>query len=287
MGPLLRLFAWRHARRQPLRVLLACTSIALGVALLVAIECAHATVVSSLEATADQLSGSARFEVARTGHLQVDEAALPSIREVPGAIATPVVQGTVLGKEPRAGSLLLLGVDFRSDPRVRAYATEGNVELSPLVVELARGRAAMVPKRFADKFGLAIGSWIEVETRTGTTNLPIAAILRDEGPARVFGGNLVIVDVANARSILGREPRGFDRIEVAPDGITADELRARLAIALKDGYEIRDLRRRPAVVENVLVPLRSLISISAMALVVALFLVTNTVALSVTERTRE
>ena len=256
-------------------------------ALLVAVQCAQHTVVSSFERTADQLAGKAALQVVRVGGLGVPEDSLDAVRRVPGCVATPIVQGMITAADAPGSPLVLLGIDFDSDTLFRMFSVpQGTVDVNPVVIAIAGSRAVFLTRPFAERHGFAVGNQLWFDTPRGRAELVVGGLLRDEGPARVFGGNFALMGIHGAQEILAK-PARFDRIEVAPDGIGADELRSRLRAALDTSLAVEPIARRSAIVEESLQRLRSLVAISAIALVVGLFLIYNSVALSVTERTKD
>src|SRR6187200_143171 len=91
LGNLLALFSLRYFARHRLRTALGFCAIALAVALYVASASANAGIVASAERTARDLAGSAEWIVARSRAGAIDERTLARIREIPGAVAAPIV----------------------------------------------------------------------------------------------------------------------------------------------------------------------------------------------------
>ena len=278
MGALLRFFSWRHGRKRPVRVLLGMAAVALGVVLYVSIDIAQTTVERSFEKTVDDLAGRAEWQVTRAGGTGVDEAALEKLRDIPGAYFAPVIQRSIVVGD---ATVLVLGVDFWRDTPMRMYTFEGSpADMKAFVGAALRPGTIVVTRAFAARRGLKVGSKIEADTPRGHASLVVGGILEAEGPARVFGGNFAIMELRAAQSLFGLKGR-VDRIDVA--GAAREKVEA----ALGPAYAVGPVSRRNAVVDDALARIRSMASISAIALVVGLFIIYNSVSISVVERVRE
>ncbi|MFO0984921.1 MAG: FtsX-like permease family protein [Planctomycetota bacterium] len=287
MGHLLRLFSWRHAVRHPSRIVFSAIAVALGVALFVSVDIANHTVERSVARTVDDLSGRAQLRVVRKHGLGADARVLEQLRAVPGAIASPLLERTLAIPDLHESSLLLLGVDFFNDALLRGYSFgDGHEDVEGLAAAALFPDTIMVTRRFAERHHLEVGDSLVAETPRGRTPLLISGILANEGPARVFGGNFAIMEIRWAQNLFGLTDY-YDRIEIAPDGIDTETLRRRIEPALGDEYSAQPIARRNTLVENALAQIRSLVAISAIALVVGLFIIYNSVSISVVERVRE
>ncbi|MBI2924033.1 MAG: ABC transporter permease [Planctomycetes bacterium] len=287
MKALLRYFSLRHSIRHPLRVALGAAAIALGVALYVSVDAANSTVARSFERSMSDLAGKAELQVTTAGGLGVDAAALEKIRDLPGVIASPIVQRSLSLNDLKDGSLLVLGIDFGRDAPIRMYTFDtGGADAKEFVTAAFVPNSIIVTKRFAEKNGLARGSKVRTDTPRGRATLVVTGLMENEGPAKALGGNFAVMPLHAAQSLFGI-PRRFDRIEVAPDGIDVAELRKRVKAALGDGYDVKRLSRKSTTVEVALARMKSMVVISAIALVVGLFIIYNSVSISVVERTHD
>src|SRR3712207_2596002 len=122
----------------------------------------------------------------------------------------------------------------------------------------------------------------------------VRALLADEGPARVMDGSFVLMDIAAAQLAFERLGR-IDRLDVqltaageAPDAAAIDAALAALSARLPAGLAAQRPSRRGQQVERMLAAFHlNLTALSWVALVVGLFLVYNTVTISVIARRDE
>src|SRR5439155_25197286 len=98
------------------------------------------------------------------------------------------------------------GVDIANDTAVRVYEAhdaDGSEVDDPLVF-LSRPDSIILTRTFADRRGLVIGSQIAFETPTGQRYVTVRGLLDPAGVARVYGGNLVVMDLYAAEAIFSR-----------------------------------------------------------------------------------
>lgn len=279
MIDLLRCFSFRYLRARPLRAFMAFISIALGVALFVSTDVATTSVVTAVEEGARALSGKAEWQVTRGTGTGVEDSLAAEIRKLPGAIAAPLVRAPVKTVTPEAGTLMLLGVDFRNDSLLRLYQIEGRPDAGTFLRTALVPDAVIIPRQLADLHDLAVASGIDVATRDGVKTLRVTGILEDVGPAGAFQGRFAIMELGAAQRLFGR-PGLVDRIEVA--GVSREALESACP-----GHIVRPASSSGNLVRQALERLRSLISISVVALVVGVFIIYNTVSISVVERVKE
>jgi putative ABC transport system permease protein len=287
MRALLRLFSFRFLASHSVRALLGMASISLGVALFVAGFLAYETLVRSFERSMNDLAGKAELQVTRQGGIGVDAGTMDRLRGLPGVIAAPVIQRTVNLPDLRDPSLLVLGIDFVRDSPLRMYSIEaGSQDPREFVAAAFVPNAIIVTKTFAARNGLKKGDTLKADTARGRATLLVAGLMNDEGPAKALDGGVAIMSIAAAQTLFGM-PQRFDRIEAAPDGISTEELEKRLKAALGADYDVRRLARKSTAVEVALARIRAMSVISAIALVVGLFIIYNSVSISVVERVRD
>ena len=109
---LLYLYGWR-LRAHPFQELLAGAGIAIGVALLFAVQVANHSITGSVEQLVRGITGEAQLELAGRDEQGLDERLLLAVRAIPGVrAAAPTVERRALVEGPRGtSSLTLMGVD--------------------------------------------------------------------------------------------------------------------------------------------------------------------------------
>ena len=296
---LFRAFIVRNLRQQPLRSVATIASLAVGVAVVVAIQLANASSVRGFSTALDALAGRTSLEITVPG-VGLDELRLADLgwlRQY--GLVSPVIDADALleiaaeDAEPALEAVRLLGVDilrdrpFRDYPLVdgdtpRLVTTQGFLDL------LTDPQAVILTRTFAARHGLDVGDPVALVVGERTAPLRVTGILGDEGPAQVLDGNFALMDIAAAQWSAGRLGR-VDRVDVRlADDIDIERAEPEIAARLPAGITVRRPASRGAEVERMLRAFQfNLTALSLIALIVGLFLVYNTVAVSVITRRNE
>ncbi len=289
-------FIVRRLVQEPLRSATTMLGIALGVAVVVAIQLTNNSSLRGFEAALNTVSGRTSLELVGTG-LGIDEQVLTELgwlREF-GDVA-PLIEGEVVTRRRGAPpeTLRVLGIDILRDRSFRDYALVasdgvGDVpnprELLGLLLDPA---SVILAAKFAAPREIGVGSTISVNVDDRIAELTVRGLLKDEGPARVMDGHFVLMDIASAQHVLGRYGR-VDRIEIRlkdPEAIDAAE--AIMARRIPAGLTLQRPEQRGRQVESMLAAFHlNLTALSYVALLVGLFLVYNTVSVAVISRRQE
>nr|MCU0256039.1 ABC transporter permease [Vicinamibacterales bacterium] len=149
-------------------------------------------------------------------------------------------------------------------------------------------RTVILTEKYARRHGLAAGSQVSLVIGDREAAFTVRGLLRDEGPAKLLDGNLVLMDLAAAQWAMGRLGH-VDRVDVQlRDPSTIDTAEQAIAARLPDGLTAQRPARRGAQVERMLAAFHlNLNALAWVALLVGLFLVYNTVSTSVIVRREE
>jgi putative ABC transport system permease protein len=285
------LLARRELGRHRLRSALTVGGVACGVALVVAIQAINATTLAAFTDAIDDLAGTAALQV--RGRAPFDETLADRIRDVSGVDhAVPIVTDTFFAIDPpAAGEALAVYAADVSDGH--AVKTLHLVRSGDQVVEdplgfLVDPASIVVTDVFAARAGLRNESTLRLRTPVGVRSFTVRGILPPGGVGRAYGGNLILMDVIGAQTILDRG-RTIDQVDVTlHPGATADAVLPRIAAILPAGLEVLPPARRGEQIERYLRSYRTLLSgISALALLAASFVVGCTITTAIAARRRE
>ncbi len=285
MRTLLRFFSWRYLRRHPIRVYLSAMSIALGVALFASGDVSNTSTQVAFSRTVKRLSGNAKLQVVRGRTVGVDVDVLPKIDQVEGIKAAPVIQLSTTVPGTPAVSLMIMGLDFNRDASFRLWkVAEGEKpQINPLA--FLAGDVILVSKAFAQRRNLKLGGAFRIDTPLGPRPVTIGAIFKDEGAAQVFGGNIAVMPLKTLQRLFRREGT-VDRVEILVPG-DVDAAAKRLREAIGPDYLVRPPPSQNSFLDEAMTRLQALQGISIVALLVGLFIIYNSVSISVVERVRE
>lgn len=287
MRHLLRLITVRHLRAARGRSLLTLAGVMLGVAVVFAVDVINTSLMRSFHATIERLAGKTSLSVGIGSG--VDESLLEVVRAVPGvAAATPLIQNTV--RDAKTGErLMVLGVDTLTDNQVRDYdADRGELHVADDLAFLNDPHAVIVTTRYAQRTGTKVGDHLSLDTITGRADYTVRGTLAARGPATVFGGDLLLMDIFAAQLAFERGHR-FDQIDVVADpGVDAEVLRHRLERAVADKAPVTRPARRSREAERLMAGFSLGLSlIGLVAMFVGAFVVYNALSIAVAQRRQE
>ena len=289
MVGLLQFLSFRHGKRHRLRTALTFAGIVLGVAVIVAIGMVNRTLVQSFQRTIDLIAGKAVLQVTN-GESGVKESLLPAVRDARGV---QDVAATVEGFLPIAGfrgeRLFIYGVDLLTDSLLREHQLVGaSLDLENALGFIAPPDSIALTESLSKRLGFPLGAPISLVTSRGVRRYTVRALLKEEGTARAFAGSFALMDLPVAQIALGKEGK-LDVIDLTvQEGEEIDGVRERLAAQLRDTAQVQRPSERGEQVESLLASFRvGLFFVSLVALFVGVFLIYNTVSVSVVQRRRE
>jgi putative ABC transport system permease protein len=282
---ILRALILRPLLREKTRTALTILGIAVGVAVVVAIQLANQSALRAFRESVDSIAGRANYQlVGETGPL--DERVLLNLRPLwsEGVRFAPVIDvDGLLNDTP----IRLLAVDLFSDLHFRDYKyarIETGVKNDEIGASLAlfRPDAIVVPAPFAREHHLRVGSQAVMNVGGQRRTLTVRGILEAQGPATAFNGSIVVCDISVAQRNFGMAGQ-LSRVDL----IVPDE-RLLPRIALPKGARIERPSRRNERVEKMLRAFRvNLFALAGVALLVGMFLVYNTVLISILRRRKD
>jgi len=279
-----------------LRCFASVLGISLGIAVVLAVRLANVSSFRGFEAAVESIAGKTSIEIVGAGP-GLDETLVPALgwlREF--GEMSPVIEGNALA---RAGSgnvetVRVLGIDILSDHPFREYHilqfAERRREPTPkeMLDLLIDPRSIILTEKFARQHGIGVGSRVELTIGDRAGLFLVRGLLLNDGPARTLGGNFALMDIAAAQAAFNRLGR-LDRIDVrlAP-GLSVDSAEKMISFRLPHGLSVQRPERRGRQVEKMLRAFRfNLEALSHIALLVGLFLIYNTVSISVITRRAE
>ncbi len=285
---LFRLISIRHFYLEKWKSVLTIVGIALGVAVFISIRTSIHSALDAFRSTIDHVAGRTHLEIVsqRNGF---DENLFVQINRLEGiSVAAPVVQYIAQSAQPINEPLLILGIDIFSDRKFRSYQFEEKGDVDNILKFLLEPSAIAITKTFATKFRLAIGSRLKLLIGSKEVAFTVRGIMDEEGPARALGGNFAILDIAHAQEAFGKVGL-LDRIDLilAPE-ISPDMVLRSLRETLPPQLVVRRPQTRNTQVENMIGAFRlNLTALSFVSLFVGMFLICNSMSISVIRRRRE
>ena len=278
----------RYVARRFLQSLLFVLGVALGVAMVIAIDLANGSASRAFNLSAASIAGKATHRITGGPGGLPTEVYTRLRRELGLRAAAPVitayVRGVNLGDQP----LRLFGVDPFAEPPFRSYLTAAQVDgggqaaFDALSAFIAEPNTLLMSQPLAERFGVRVGDTITLRANNARSDMRIVGLLQPEDRLSAQAvDDLLLTDIATAQEIVGR-PGLITRVDlILPAGYDLGRIEALLppGAALVPARDDGDtLGQMTAAFEL------NLQALSLLALVVGVFLIYNTVTFSVVQR---
>uniref|UniRef100_A0A7C3SHS9 ABC transporter permease n=1 Tax=Desulfobacca acetoxidans TaxID=60893 RepID=A0A7C3SHS9_9BACT len=276
-----------HLLEFPGRTLLGILGIALGTAVYLSISLSATSALQSFQDGVAAVAGKTQWRITSPGS-PLPESLFLEVRRWPEVkAAAPVVQTILELTGPHQGQVLLLGVDLFSENSFRSYEFLGGPEPGPRILAdfLTHPRAVLISDRLAERLQVKKGQTLPVVVGSRREELTVVGIFRGERGLYPLEGAVLLMDLAWAQELLGRWGQ-LDYIDVIShdQGEPADTLKAVLPAGVEVNWPGAQARQMEGLVSSYRLNLSVL---SAIALFVGMFLIYQSVTLSVVRRRRE
>jgi putative ABC transport system permease protein len=287
MRPWLFRLSFSHLLEFPGRTLLGVLGIALGTAVYLSISLAAASALRSFQDGVLAVAGKAEWRLTSPG-APISESLFLKVRRLPEVkAAAPVVESVLELAGPHRGPVLLLGIDPFSEGPFRSYEFFGDSEPDSRVLTdfLTQPGGVLVSDRLADRLNLKKGDVLPVAVGSRKQQLKVVGVFRSERGLYPLEGAVLLMDIAWAQELLGRVGQ-LDYIDVI--GSDSPGLPDKLKAVLPAGVEVSWPGAQARQMEGLVSSYRLNLSVlSAIALFVGMFLIYQSVTLSVVRRRRE
>lgn len=291
----LRPLVLRPLLREKTRTLLTILGIAAGVSVVIAIHLSNQSAIRSFGESVEALAGEADWQITPEAGV-MDETILLSLQRLwdHGGRFAPVIDTSAI-LHPAKTTVRLVAVDLMSDIHFREYdyATIASAEGTETGEELATflslfdDRSIVIPATLAEQHRIRIGDPLKLEVSGERSTLVVRGILRPRGPANAFSGSIAIADIAVAQRQFPSLRGKLTRVDIALPPDSAGIIES-LGKELPAGLRLERPSQRGARVDRMLRAFRvNLFALAGVALLVGLYLVYNTVLISILRRRAE
>ena len=268
----------RRFIKHPWQMLLGITGIALGVAVVLAIDLTNASSERAFIIANQSIAGDITHQITSSAEL-IDESFYVDLRIRHGLRKLmPVVEGRV--RTASGDQYRLIGLDPVAATDFRH--TKALIPLGGSALTLIKQPGSIfITNRLRDKLQVGTGTSLVVSANGTTHTLSVAGIIPAENGLRNAAlGNAMVTDIATAQTVLGMQGR-LTRIDLVLDGTQAEML----AALVKPPLQLNTSRARGNAMEQMTRAFRiNLTALSLLALVIGAFLIYNTMTISVLQR---
>lgn len=283
MNALLLRSSVRYILRHPWQIGLAVLGVALGVAVVVAIDIANTSARRAFQLSTEAVVGRTTHQIVGSTPA-ISDSVYWALRVQHGIhTIAPVLEADVgvFGSEGR--TLHVLGVDPFAEAGFRSFVGQsGKNALSDGETLLLQPRSVLLSSHVAAQLGIARGDtlWLSIAGKREYTVL--AALLSPSSERETaLLDNLLLMDIAGAQEVLRQEGQ-LSHIDVV---LHSDEERLALQRVLPQGVQLVEAATRAQGVGNMTSAFSlNLTALSLLALVVGMFLIYNTMTFSVVQR---
>jgi putative ABC transport system permease protein len=261
---------------EPLRTGLTVLAVALGIAVVLAIDLAGTAAAGSFRSSLETLMGDSDLELTSTGGLP--DALVGTLATLPYPIRVrPRIQDFVT-VQATGQTVPLIGLDLIAEATDQAVVNVSSGDEALKTLNDLEGVWA------GASLGLHPGSTIRLLMNDHTRDYAVRGVFDDSAE----GGGFVVMDIAAAERELGRAARVDSVLLKVPDRPSLAEWQKRLQSVLPPGVVTRPVGSRTAENQRMLAAFRwNLRVLSYVALLVGAFLIYNTISVSVVRRRPE
>ncbi len=293
----------RGIRARPVRFALSCLSVVLGVSFVVASLTLTATIQRGFDDLFADLSAGTDLQVRQASSLarqgivfrgRIEANLVERVRTVPGvAAAVGRVQGTayLVGENDK-----VVGGDSETGPQPIAVSYASDERVTPFRISEGRVPKAndeiAIDRLSARKGNLGVGTITRVLTKQAPRPMTVVGIVRFGNADSPGGASVILFSPTQADDLLG-DPGKVDAIDIVLDGV-ADLATVQSAIKRVLPVRAEVVTRDVVNKENQEGPKQQLRFLTAflllfagLAIVVGSFVIANTFAITVSQRTRE
>lgn len=285
--------AWRGLAARPLRTALTVLGIALGVAIIAGTLVASQASADAVQRAAAELFGRAQLRVRAFADTGFTPRGVTTLRRVAGVEAAAAVAQRRLTLTTDPGpheqvfsGMLVIGVDPQDEAQVRTYRLLAGRFLSGDAED-----EILVNARWAGDHGLGVGDhlWLDGDLRNGGAGAPltIMGLMDDTGFGALAFGQVAVLPRAILNSALATPAPVVSVDLVIAQGHVSDVVSA-IDATLDEPYVLETVQDAAAQLASAQAGFSAIAFLFGLiALAVGGFLVANTMAMTLGERTRE
>lgn len=283
----------RDLSRNWIRTLLTCAGIALGVAVMLAINMANGTALSRFRESIDLVAGKSNLEIHGTTGGELDQKLLTDLQWLwdQDTKFTPVIDEVAVLPAQPPELLQVIGVDVFADPEFRSFSISGGKDsrdsASEQNLSIFNRNSVYIGTKLAEQHKLRVGDKFNVLINDRTEELQVVGIIAYTGPGKAFGGSLLVMDIGPAQQLFDMHTR-ISRIDLLAPAERLTEIQSAVAKVLPASTMVAFPERRGQQVQKMIASFQyNLGALSLIALLVGMFVIYNTMSMTVIRKRPE
>lgn len=291
----------RSLAQNKLRTLLTVLGIALGVGILLAINLANDMALSNFKDSINRVSGKSNLSIVPTQNDVLDERLLLRlgwIWQIPGKEFSgfmPGIEQTALWAEPDQKTnpeeqqevIRMLGVDMLANLRDDTGNGMKLAQASESAFDILKPYHTYIGEGLAKKHRLKPGDSFQLYLNDGLSTFTVAGILSKGDLGDAYGGQIIVMDLSTAQQAFGMKGR-LSKIDLFVPETAVPMVQAKLKNELPPGVAVQRPTQKGAQVEKMVRSYQyNLTTLSFIALLVGVFLIYNTMSITIIRRRPE
>ncbi len=276
---------WRYLKGHAWQSALMVIGIMLGVAVVIGVDMANESASRAFDLSTTAFTGRATHYLS-AGSQGLDEQVYIDLRraglEFPSA---PIITAYVTSPQLGNVTLQILGIDPFAEAPFRDFLIGNQGEpTGALLPILTSSGSVLISQDQASRYQLGIGDDIQMDYAGNLISGTIVGILKTEDSlSRQALSGMLLMDISTAQEITGKIGI-IDQVDLILPEDDPDSLRY-LQSQLPEGVLVLPMAARAGIVKEMTQAFRvNLTALSLLAMIVALFLIYNTMTFSVTQR---
>jgi putative ABC transport system permease protein len=221
------------------RLALTVLALATGVASVCSNSLTSQAVIDAFADALDTAAGTAALQVQRgDGGAFPKEVAIKVGRAAGIAAVVPVLTATAFSADGSGELIAVHAYDLVDDIAAHMYGVDATHHGTVYGAQALVPGSVIVTEPFARRHHLGIANRVPLDTPTGRQTFTVAGIVPASGLARLYGGNLIVMDLYAAQ-VAFAHPGEINRVDLAlKPGEDPDQVAARIRGALPPGMQV-------------------------------------------------
>lgn len=272
---------FRYYRKNLLQLVLSIVGIALGVAVVIAIDLANSSAIRGFDLSMETISGKATHQI--RGNEFISDTLLRFVKnKFQINQAAPVIEKFVKLNVEKPITLTFLGLDPFSEKHFRDYFNNDKIDFQSGLVQLMTNKnSVIINNELAKKYNLKAGDSIPIEIDGKAKKIYLSGIINlSDANQQKLTENLILADIAVAQDLFEIKNK-ISRIDIIIDDKQLSEIQNSLPI----GVSISEADSRSSAGKDMTESFRTnLTAMSLLSIIVGMFLIYNTMTFSVVQR---
>lgn len=278
--------AFRSFTSNRLRSGLLIAAVLLGVAGVSGVQLTNDAISRGVERSWRTAVGISHLQIRAFGGTGFSERSIAGVRSLQQVVrVAPVVRKWVFFRTPtqQRGFIELIGADPRTEGLVRSYRVQSGEFLSS-----DRPNGVLLRASLAQRYGLQVGDIIELITRDGLRDFDLIGLLAEDEAGIASYGSVVLISIDTARQQFGMEDRANAMSLLLSSEAAIPLVTEALVRTVPEAHIVRRSEDVRASLEQSLAELQATFTLfGATAFFVAIFLILNTIEMTVASQTQE